>query len=340
MEERDRVEARVRQMMAGMHDADPGELHLEPRVLRGGLQAASVTRLRVHYRDAAGIRRVHTLVVKRLVGPAARELGVYQKLLSAIPAAAPQLLAADVNGPGEATLYLEALRPIARWPWKDVANARAVLERIAILHRAVLPDAIVGQLSSWDYEHELLVSAERTLELLQRLRHRASIFRSGIRWARRLVGALPAVRRQLLGFRPLGTALLHGDLHSGNVILRRHQGHDEPVLLDWARARIGSPLEDVSSWLQSLGAWEPEARRRHDTLVGWYLAARGMERRLGRDLRGAYWLAGASNALAGALSYHLSTLMDERASSVRVAIAEGAARDWLRVLRRADACWS
>src|SRR5687768_15579867 len=121
MEDRDHVEARVRQMVAGIHDADPGELHLEPRLLRGGLQAASVTQLRVHYRDPNGRRRVHTLVVKRLLGPAAREVGVYQGLLSAIPAAAPQLLAADVNGAGEVTLYLEALRPITRWPWKDVA---------------------------------------------------------------------------------------------------------------------------------------------------------------------------------------------------------------------------
>jgi hypothetical protein len=234
-------------MVAGIHDADPGELHLEPRPLRGGLQATSLTRLRIHHRDASGKPRVHTVVVKHLVGPAAREAGVYQRLLSAIPAAAPQLLAADVSGPGEAVLYLEALRPTARWPWKDVANARAVLERIAILHQAALPDEILGHLSLWDYERELLVSAERTLELLQRLRRGAPVFRSGIRWARRLVSALPAVRRQLLEFRPFGTAPLHGDLHSGNVILRRHQGRDEPILLDWARARIGSPLEDVSS---------------------------------------------------------------------------------------------
>jgi hypothetical protein len=340
MEDRDRVLARIRQMVAGIHDADPGELHLEPRPLRGGLQATSLTRLRIHHRDASGKPRVHTVVVKHLVGPAAREAGVYQRLLSAIPAAAPQLLAADVSGPGEAVLYLEALRPTARWPWKDVANARAVLERIAILHQAALPDEILGHLSLWDYERELLVSAERTLELLQRLRRGAPVFRSGIRWARRLVSALPAVRRQLLEFRPFGTAPLHGDLHSGNVILRRHQGRDEPILLDWARARIGSPLEDVSSWLQSLGAWEPEARRRHDSLFGWYLAARGMERRLGQDLRAAYWLAGASNALAGALSYHLTTMAQQGATPGRVALAEYAVRDWLRVLRRADACWS
>ena len=340
MEDRERVLARVRQMVARIHDMEPGELQLEHRPLRGGLQAASITRLRFHHHDPSGKRRVHTLVVKRLVGPAAREAAVYQRLLSAIPTAAPRLLAADVSGPEEAILYLEALRPAARWPWRDVTHARAVLERIAVLHETVLPAAILGHLSSWDYEQELLVSAERTLEQLQRLRHPAPIFRRGIRWARRLVGALPAVRRQLLGFRPFGAAPLHGDLHSGNVILRRHRGRSEPVLLDWARARIGSPLEDVSSWLQSLSSWEPEARRRHDTLFGWYLRARGMERRLGRDLRAAYWLAGASNALAGALSYHLSTMVEQQVSPSRLAIAESSARGWLRLLRRADACWS
>jgi hypothetical protein len=124
------------------------------------------------------------------------------------------------------------------------------------------------------------------------------------------------------------------------VILRRHRGRDEPVLLDWGRARIGSPLEDVSSWLQSLGVWEPEARRRHDTLFGWYLAARGLDRRLGRDLRVAYWLAGASNALAGALSYHLSIMVERRVSPARLTNARTAALGWLRVLRRADACWT
>jgi hypothetical protein len=38
-------------------------------------------------------------------------------------------------------------------------------------------------------------------------------------------------------------------------------------LIDWARARRGSPFEDVASWLHSLGCWEPEARRRHDSLL-------------------------------------------------------------------------
>jgi aminoglycoside phosphotransferase (APT) family kinase protein len=143
-----------------------------------------------------------------------------------------------------------------------------------------------------------------------------------------------------LALGPLGTSVIHGDLHSGNVILRRRGGRPEPVLLDWGRARIGSPLEDVSTWLQSLGDWEPETRRRHDTLFTRYLVARGIEGRLGGELRAGYWLAGASNALAGALSHHLSLLDDERIPRVRTTRAAHSAHQWMRVLRRADAFWS
>jgi hypothetical protein len=118
--------------------------------------------------------------------------------------------------------------------------------------------------------------------------------------------------------------------------VRRRAGKDEPVLIDWGRARIGSPLEDVSSWLQSLGYWEPEARRRHDTLFAGYLSARGLERRLSADLRAAYWVAGACNALSGALQHHLWVARTGRDVSARASAARSA-RDWLRVIRRAAA---
>jgi hypothetical protein len=117
------------------------------------------------------------------------------------------------------------------------------------------------------------------------------------------------------------------------------------VLLDWGRARIGAPLEDVSSWLQSLGFWEPEARRRHDTLLRRYLTCRGGPDRLDRGLRDAYWLAGACNALAGALRYQVAVADGWRRPAARAravaarAVAARAARDALRVVRRADACW-
>lgn len=342
MESMDREASRIRALLAHLHHADPGELHLRHQRLRGGLQATSVTRLAVRYRDARGRWRVHTLVVKRLAGSAAREAMVYQELLASLPAAlGPRLFAADRGPAGHEVLYLEALRPVSAWPWGELSAARGVLERAALLHRSTPAGGTVALLSAWDYEAELAASALQTLEQLERLRRYAPpYFRNGLRWARRLVGHLPAIRHQLLALGPLGTSVIHGDLHSANVILRRRSGRAEPVLLDWGRARIGSPLEDVSTWLQSLGDWEPETRRRHDTLLTGYLVARGMEGRLGPDLRAGYWLAGASNALAGALSHHLSVLGDERVPRVRAARAAHSAHQWMRVLRRADAFWS
>ena len=135
-------------------------------------------------------------------------------------------------------------------------------------------------------------------------------------------------------------AVLHGDAHPGNVLIRRRGGAREAVLLDWGRARLGSPLEDVSSWLQSLGYWEPAVRRTHDTLLRHYLAVRGRSTHLDHHLRERYWLAGACNGLAGALRYHLLVAADATdGKGRRRAQAVAAIKDWLRIIRRADACW-
>jgi hypothetical protein len=127
-------------------------------------------------------------------------------------------------------------------------------------------------------------------------------------------------------------------MHPGNVILRRGARSIEPVLLDWARARAGSALEDVSAWVQSLGHWEPQARRFHDTLVRTYLRARGLDPVLPRDFRRLYWAAGACNALAGALQHHLLTFTQARTPPPQ-AHALTLVQKWLRIIRRADASW-
>ena len=330
-------------LLERMHDHPPRELHLQHRPLRGGLESAGVARVVARWLDRAGRRRVFTLVTKRLEGAAAREALVYEHLLTSHEhELAPRLLTADRRPGGPTMLYLESLRPSSTWPWRDVQAATAVLEQAALVHETALGSGAAGALGDWDYEAELRRSAEVTVERLEQVRlHReyAALGR-GLRWARRLASALPSLRRQLLAFRPFGSAAIHGDLHPGNVVLRRRGGRDQAVLLDWGRARLGSPLEDVSSWLQSLAGWEPVARRRHDTLFSAYLAARGMDRRLGTDLRAAYWLAGASNALSGALAYHLSVVLDEEVTELRRGQAASAAGEWLRVLRRADASWS
>jgi aminoglycoside phosphotransferase (APT) family kinase protein len=133
-----------------------------------------------------------------------------------------------------------------------------------------------------------------------------------------------------------GQTVIHGDVHPGNVILRGPADADV-VLLDWARARIGSPLEDVASWLHSLACWEPEARRRHDTLMRIYLEARRTRLAFAPEVRALYWFASASNGLAGAIRYHLSVLSDDRRLPAARADSTRALRAWNRVVTGAAA---
>ncbi|MFL5445204.1 MAG: phosphotransferase, partial [Myxococcales bacterium] len=155
-------------------------------------------------------------------------------------------------------------------------------------------------LPAWDYGAELARSAADTIEVVERARAEPllAFARGALRALRRIGGGIVDVQRHL-GALPL--ALIHGDLHSGNVVVRsgrRGAGGPGVAFIDWQRARIGSPLEDVSSFLQSLAYWEPQVRSKHDTLLGQYLAARGMDPSPSRSVRDAYWLAGATNALA------------------------------------------
>jgi hypothetical protein len=331
----------VRALIERVHAAPPGELRLQHRPLRGGLEAAAVTHVVARYRDARDRPRTFTFIVKHVVGAASREALVYQHLVTRHAGDfSPRLLALERPARGHAVLYLEAVTRRNAWPWRDLHAAQAVLSGAAQLHATVPHRAARIALNRWDFEAELRQNAERTVERLDRARRLIDVgaFAKVARCAGRLAGALPALRRELFAFAPFGSSVIHGDLHPGNAVLRRGR-RQSAVLLDWGRARIGSPLEDVSSWLQSLRGWEPVARRRHDTLFTAYLSARGMDRTLGSDLRTAYWLAGASNALSGSLLHHLSVMLDERVPSARRARAVYSALGWTRVLWRADASW-
>jgi aminoglycoside phosphotransferase (APT) family kinase protein len=223
---------------------------------------------------------------------------------------------------------LEEAESSMQWPWANVQHSGAVCRALARLHdsRTIARDAF-----TWDYDAELEHSARSTLEVAEDARNPA-----GIRcWERlgdlrRVVAALPRIRRRLLSG---ATTLIHGDMHPGNVIL---QGNADPqvLLIDWARARVGSPLEDVASWLHSLGCWEPEARRRHDTLMRIYLDARAAPQRFAADVRLDYWLASASNGLSGAIRYHMARLSGRELSDASRYDSTRAMAAWQRVIKR------
>ncbi|WP_437763350.1 aminoglycoside phosphotransferase family protein [Sorangium sp. So ce764] len=322
--------------LAARYGAALCDSDVELRPLEGGL-CSDVALVTARLRDGGRRRRI-ALVAKLVQGVTAREAAVYRRLATSVARSfSPELLGAQRLGRRRWLLYLEQIVPAHRWPWTDSAPTAQVLERLARLHREATQGA---SLPAWDHDAERLAAARGTLILAERLRPgEVPALARALPALRRVVVALPAMRRQLLAFQPLGSATIHGDVHPGNVMIRHRGGITEPVLLDWARARVGSPLEDVSSWLQALGYWEPEARRRHDTLLAGYLVARGLAPVLTRPLRDAYWFAAASNVLAGALGHQLSMASRPGASPKARAAATRNATDWLRVIRRADACW-
>jgi aminoglycoside phosphotransferase (APT) family kinase protein len=304
-------------------------LTFDVQLLNGGLESA-VARARVTGDRHAGIPL--EMVVKRVSRDFAREADIYEALwqhLERPPAA--QMFGRDVSG--DATyLYLEHATALSPWPWSDTTLAARVCRELAELHdsRALPPERF-----SWNYDDLLIRSAHDTLTFATGARDV-----SGTRlWRRlgdlrRVVTALPRIRRRLL---PNGVTVIHGDVHPGNVILRQTDDGFGVILIDWARARVGSPLEDIASWLHSLGCWEPQARKRHDTLMRAYLEARRVPRSFDLDVRVDYWFASVSNGLSGAIRYHLAVLADAAATEEARANSRIASIAWERVVRRAAA---
>jgi len=331
----------IEQIIEQLHGERPRSPRIEVRPLRGGLESSAVLQVTMEFQDRLGRRRTSKIVAKRLDGAGAREAAIYQRLVSDHARdLAPRLLAVDHPGDRPSFLYLEHVRPVRNWPWRNVEAAEGLIHGLARFHSATAAAHAAALLPPWDYEAELKRSGEAVLELLGRCRH--SDFAPLARFlppVGRLALALPAMRRELLAFTPFGNAAIHGDVHPGNVLVRRRAGAEKAILIDWGRARRGSPLEDVSSWLQSLAYWEPQARRRHDSLLAAYFSDRGA--RLSTDMRAAYWLSAASNVFSGALEYYLRLVVDP-ASGVALhrRAAAHSACDLLRILRRAAAVWS
>ena len=327
-------ELRLGSFAAGEPPASGVPLRLRVRRLEGGYVSRGVARVSARVADRSQTLRHRDFVVNHLSGLERREIAVYQALDEHGLVLAPRFLGAESVGPGDAYLYLEPIPRRPSWPWKDPGLAGLVLEELAKLHTLVPSEAAPPD---WNYDSELERSAASTLELVE---HAAT--RQGYDWARHGVRHVRTVAREIRAIRQelvrRDRAFIHGDVHPGNVRLWVWQGRERVVLLDWSRARSGSPLEDVSSWLQSLGFWEERARQRHDTLLRRYLMARGIS--LSRTLRTAYWLAGACNALAGALRYHVWRAVDEAgATPLQRARGASAARDWLRIVRRGAESW-
>ena len=303
--------------------------HLDVQPLPGGLESSvALARITPRAIDLAVPAR---LVIKRLPAGAEREADVYDILWRHYPSPPVVRVLGRDAFPDTTYLYLEEAERESSWPWSDTTSAAAVCRELARLHDA---SSVPQEPFVWSYEAQLASSAEATLELATDARDRF-----GRRYwrrcgdLRRVVAALPAIRRRLLR----ATSVIHGDVHPGNVILRARRQSVDVVLIDWARARIGSPFEDLASWLHSLGCWEPQARRDHDSLVRAYLGARAVPRPFDAQARVEYWLASVSNGLSGAIRYHLAVLANSGSPESARIDSRRAVVAWERVVRRAAA---
>lgn len=302
--------------------------------LAGGLESAGTVLAEQRRPKAAPIR----FVVKVVPPEAHREIAVYRELQAhPAPGIAPRLLGWRSTCGGPHYVFLEYVQGREQWPWSNTRSATMVLRQLARVHEW-RPEPLLPVLRSWDYDAELLESARSTVSVYEHLQSAGMRpGRPALRVLQRLAERLPQIRRQLAAFS--GTAVLHGDAHPGNALITGTAEASRAVLLDWGRTRTGSALEDVCSWVQTLACWEPAVRRKHDTLVCDYLSARGCSRNITGEFRDAFRLAATCNAFSGALRYHLAVTGDEERQPLERQQSWLAATDYLRILRRADACW-
>lgn len=322
--------SRVAEFVSQRWGVPQGQVHVDVEPLHGGLESTVALATISPHQPQSPVPS--HLVIKQLSNGFKREADVYETLWRHLKAPPAVRMFGRQSAPGATYLYLERVQARSEWPWSDTRQAAAVCRALARLHDS---RELPFECFAWDYETELAASAEATLQVADAARDE-----SGRRYWRRsgdlkrVVAALPAIRAHLLGG---VTAVIHGDMHPGNVLLRQSDADGQVVMIDWARARVGSPMEDVASWLHSLGCWEPQARRRHDTLMRAYLDARAVRCVFGRDLRVEYWFASVSNGLSGAIRYHLAVLSNPIAAPAARYDSHRALAAWTRVVRRAAA---
>ena len=327
------MESQALRFLQSRHPSWAENPTLDVRPIVGGLES-QVARVEV---NAGGLGAGETgqpplrWIMKRLRGVHRRERAVYRALWRGGSSPPAARVLASSSERGTCYLFLEDVPTLNTWPWCDVEMLAAVCRTLARLHQSRWEQ--IDVFHGWNYDVDLRRSAEETVVMAGLSRDERGA-RCWGRWGdlSTVVTALPEVREEL---RRGGQTVIHGDMHPGNVRVPTSEGSLRVVLIDWARARWGSPWEDVASWLHSAGCWEPEARRRHDTLLRTYLEARGLPPVLPPGLRRLYTLASACNGLAGAIRYHLTVLSNGDSSDSARRDSRQALDAWQRVIRQA-----
>lgn len=135
----------------------------------------------------------------------------------------------------------------------------------------------------------------------------------------------------IIGTRPLGLCLTHGDFRLDNVLFATGAGAPPITTVDWQTVALGSGPTDVAYFLSA--AVDPETRRRieHDVVARYHerLGAHGVG--VGADeVWEAYRLGSAAGYIMAVIASQIVT-QTERGDAMFVAMARGSAHQLLDV---------
>ncbi len=240
---------------------------VHPGPAAGGIAiAGQVARLRLV--PAPGVRTPASVVAK-IVNPDwqatrelyAREVRFYRELAARHPLPVPTCLYADIDPEDRGfVLLLEDLsdaRPGHRLDGFDADEARLVLQALARLHAGWWESGALR-----DVDWPVKTYSERYAEELQdRFVARWPQVRDDRRFPMTVAtraaarDLADAVVTDLMDLSRGPRTLIHGDLHSENLLLDGQR----VVFIDWQNAALGNPALDVASILS--GAVSPQAQR-------------------------------------------------------------------------------
>ena len=332
---------RVAKFARRTYAVDARTVELQMRPLHGGLESTGVARVQAHFRDGnARPERQHSSLSAWMVRRNVKRISIVHSTdrplrsprgflaLTSLARRAPICISNTLGRASVAVARADPNRPRAQgagrparhcgrfgdWGCASQLGLRKGTERAGALDPSYVRAGVVGRACATQSSAALRF---RTLPSHAGIATPAS--RTVPRLAIRLDG--PAWRCSLA--QRSSTCSPGGGIAGADRLGARASAH---------RSRTSAHGCD------SLGRWEPRVRRRHDTLLQGYLAARGFDARLLPSVREAYWLAAASNSLSGALGYQLSVALDTAGHTARERVAAVAAvRQHLRVIRRADA---
>lgn len=287
-------------------------------------QVAATSRVHVctvHFRMSNDERQSINIVRKTIPKRWPNEPKVYEELLPEVLISIPRLYWVD-HQVGTSALYLEYVQPVEEWPWQDISFHKLVLGQLARLHAhfwnqndRLASVHWLSENSSAYYSRLFKTKTYQTISNLYKGQEHGVLGDLTSDLIASVENISRALQRILHFLHHQKRTLLHGDLHGENVLVGkdRHVNDGQVLIIDWDRARLGHPLEDLSRWIENFQWTAPEITPSRETLLHIYSEA--LEVALGgewlpqRDFLSAYYSSAVIYTILSELPWTVRTLV-------------------------------